>query len=62
MLQGRRAVQLAVINREDFSVKARRKRQQEEQKTASVSVERNEDKELFEKLREVRKRIADEHQ
>jgi len=62
VLQGKRAVQLAVINREDFSVKARRKRQQEEQRMSSVPVERNEDKELFEKLREVRKRIADEHQ
>ena len=61
VLQGKRAVQLAVINREDFSVKARRKRQQEE-RMSSVPVESNEDKELFEKLREVRKRIADEHQ
>ncbi len=61
VLQGKRAVQLAVINREDFSVKARRKRQQEERRTLSVSAGRDEDKELFEKLREVRKRIADEH-
>ena len=61
VLQGKRAVQLAVINREDFSVKARRKRQQE-LRMSSVPVERDEDKELFEKLREVRKRIADEHQ
>ncbi len=61
VLQGKRAVQLAVINREDFSVKARRKRQQEEQRMSSVSMGLDEDKELFEKLREVRKRIADEH-
>ena len=61
VLQGKRAVQLAVINREDFSVKSRRKRQQEE-RMSSVSMGLDEDKELFEKLREVRKRIADEHQ
>ena len=62
VLQGKRTVQLAVISREDFSVKARRKRQQEEQRMSSVPVGLDEDKELFEKLREVRKRIADEHQ
>ena len=62
VLYGRRMVQLAVISREDFSVKARRKRQQEEQRASSVPAENDENKELFEKLREVRKRIADEHQ
>ena len=61
VLYGKRSVLLAVINREDFSVKSRRKRQQEEQRTSSVPVGLDEDKELFEKLREVRKRIADEH-
>ena len=61
VLYGKRSVLLAVINREDFSVKARRKRQQEE-RMSSVPVGLDEDKELFEKLREVRKRIADEHQ
>ena len=62
VLNGKRAVQLAVINREDFSVKGRRKRQQEEQRTTTVPVAQDENKELFEKLRQVRKRIADEHQ
>ena len=62
VLYGKRAVQLAVINREDFSVKGRRKRQQEEQRTTTVSIAQDENKELFEKLRQVRKRIADEHQ
>jgi len=62
VLYGKRAVQLVVINREDFSVKARRKRQQEEQRTTTVPVAQDENKELFEKLRQVRKRIADEHQ
>lgn len=61
VLYGKRNVQLAVINREDFSVKARRKRLQEEKRTETVPVVRDENKELFEKLRQVRKRIADEN-
>ena len=61
VLYGKRNVQLAVVNREDFSVKARRKRVQEEQRTATVPVTQDESKELFEKLRQVRKRIADEN-
>ncbi len=61
VLFGKRAVQLAVISREDFSVKARRKRVQEEQRTATISIAQDENKELFEKLRQVRKRIADEN-
>lgn len=61
VLYGKRTVQLAVVSREDFSVKARRKKLQEAQRTVLVSVERDENKELFEKLRQVRKRIADEN-
>jgi ATP-dependent DNA helicase RecQ len=61
VLYGRRIVQLAVVNREDFSVKARRKRMQKEQRTAIASVAQDENKELFEKLRQVRKRIAAEN-
>ena len=61
VLYGKRTVQLAVVNREDFSVKARRKRVQEEQRTTTVSIAQDENKELFEKLRQVRKRIADEN-
>jgi len=61
VLYGKRTVQLAVVNREDFSVKARRKRIQEEQRTATVSIAQDENKELFERLRQVRKRIADEN-
>ena len=61
VLYGKRTVQLAVVNREDFSVKARRKRVQEEQRTATVSIAQDENKELFEKLRQLRKRIADEN-
>jgi ATP-dependent DNA helicase RecQ len=61
VLCGKRNVQLAVVNRENFSVKARRKRVQEEQRTTNVSITQDENKELFEKLRQVRKRIADEN-
>ena len=61
VLYGKRTVQLAVVSREDFSVKARRKKVLEAQRTVLVSVERDENKELFEKLRQVRKRIADEN-
>ena len=61
VLYGKRNVQLAVINREDFSVKAHRKRLQEGQGTMPLIVESDENKELFEKLRQVRKRIADEN-
>ena len=61
VLYGKRTVQLAVVNREDFSVKARRKRVKEEQRTATASIAQDENKELFEKLRQVRKRIADEN-
>ncbi|MBR5394778.1 MAG: HRDC domain-containing protein [Bacteroidaceae bacterium] len=61
VLYGKRTVQLAVVNREDFSVKARRKRVQEKQRIATVSIAQDENKELFEKLRQIRKRIADEN-
>ena len=60
VLYGKRTVQLAVVNREDFSVKARRKRVQE-QRTVTAPIAQDENKELFEKLRQVRKRIADEN-
>ena len=59
VLYGKRTVQLAVVSRRDFSVKARRKQVLEEQRVTSVFVPRDENKELFEKLRQVRKRIAD---
>ena len=61
VLIGKRKVQLAVINREDFSVKARRQRIKEEQIIKQDSIKFDENKELFEKLRQVRKRIADEN-
>ena len=62
VLYGKRTVQLAVISREAFSVKARRHRNREETLKAAHNAVESEDKELFNRLREVRKRIADEHQ
>ena len=62
VLFGRHAVQLAFISREDFSVKARRKRQREKSLRTIENAGANGNMELFNKLKEVRKRIADEHQ
>lgn len=62
VLFGKRAVQLAVISREDFSVKGRRKREREMSMKTLENAGANEDWELFNKLKEIRKRIADEHQ
>ena len=62
VLYGKRSVQLAVISHEDFSVKARRKRLQEESLRTIDNAGASENMELFNKLKEVRKRIADEHQ
>ena len=61
VLYGKRTAQLAVISREDLSVKARRRRLAEEKTVAVESVERDENKALFNRLREIRKRIADEN-
>ena len=61
VVRGRMRVQLAVISREDFSVKARRQRQKENAAKAIDEAGKSEDMELFNKLKEVRKRIADEH-
>ena len=61
VVHGRIHVQLAVINREDFSVKARRQRQKENAAKVIDEAGKSEDMELFNKLKEVRKRIADEH-
>lgn len=62
VLYGKHAVQLAFISREDFSVKARRKRQREESLRTIENAGANENMELFNKLKEVRKRIAYKHQ
>lgn len=60
VLRGRKRVQLAVISREDFSVKGRRKLIMEEQVAAVTVCGQNENMELFERLKELRKEIADE--
>jgi len=62
VLHGKQTVQLAVINREDFSMKARRKKQREGSDNPLSAVRQDENMELFNKLKEVRKRIASEHQ
>ncbi len=62
VLHGKRSVKLAVINREDFSVRARRRRLREEKLKVIETAGKNENMELFNKLKELRKRIADEHQ
>lgn len=60
VLSGERTVWLAVIKREDFSVKARQKKMQEELQKRGATIEQDENLELFNRLRELRKRIADE--
>ena len=62
VLQSKRTVLLAVINREDFSVKARKQRQRDESLRIFKAAGASENMELFNKLKDVRKRIADEHQ
>ena len=60
VVRGRKRVQLAVISREDFSVKGRRKQMQEEQVQAVPFSGQSENTELFERLKVLRKEIADE--
>ena len=62
VLQSNQTVQLAVITREDFSVKARRQRQREESAKAFETADKSENLELFNRLKVIRKHIADEHQ
>ena len=60
VVYGRRTVQLAVISREDYSVKGRRNRVLEEHMSVLTHSGRKENLELFERLRALRKEIADE--
>ena len=53
-------VQLVVISREDYSVKARRSRMMEEQVSAVTVSGQSENMELYERLKVLRKEIADE--
>ena len=60
VVRGKKRVQLAVISREDFSVKGRRKQMQEDQVQAVTFSGQSENTELFERLKVLRKEIADE--
>ena len=60
VLYGRRSVRLAVINREEFAVKSRRKKQREEKKAEKSTEGLNVSGNLFNRLREVRKQVAKE--
>ncbi len=58
VLYGKRNVQLAVINREEFTVRSRKKKQREERgKTTIGQVPSND---LYSRLREVRRQVATE--
>ena len=59
VLKGQKKVELAVINREDFSVQAQKKKVQQEL-TQQVEGEPSENRRLFYLLKEVRTRIAKE--
>ena len=60
VLYGRRNVQLAIINREEFTVKSRRKKQREEREAEWAVVGQRQSGDLFSRLREVRLQMADE--
>ncbi len=60
VLYGRREVRLATISREDYSVKARRQREKKAEALLPMAGGQTEDAELFNRLRQLRKRIADE--
>ncbi len=60
VIHGKAKVQLVVISREDYSVKARRSRMMEEQVSAVTNSGQSENMELFERLKVLRKEIADE--
>ena len=59
VIYGRRNVQLAIINREEFTVKSRRKKQREEREMEWVTVGQGQSG-LFSRLREVRRQVAAE--
>ena len=60
VIRGKVRVQLVVISREDYSVKGRRSRMLEEQVAAVTISGQSENMELFERLKVLRKEIADE--
>ena len=58
MLYARSHVQLAVINREEFTVKSRRKKQQELREAEWAAVGQGQSDDLLSRLREVRRQVA----
>ena len=60
VVRGRARVQLVVITREDFSVRGRRRQMMEAQVSAVTVSGQSENMELFERLKALRKEIADE--
>ena len=60
VVRGKVRVQLVVISREDYSVKGRRSRMLEEQVSAVTVSGQSENMELYERLKDLRKEIADE--
>ena len=60
VVHGKAKVQLVVISREDHSLKARRSRIMEEQVSSVTNSGQSENMELFERLKVLRKEIADE--
>lgn len=62
VLYGRRNAQLAVIIREDFRVKGKRRRLQDEERVVKGIDKQAENTQLYEHLRKLRKLIADENQ
>ena len=60
VLYGRSHVRLAVINREDFTVKSRSKKQREEREAEWAAVGQSQSGDLFSRLREVRRQVAAE--
>ena len=60
VLYARSHVQLAVINREDFTVKSRRKKQQKVREAEWADVGQGQSDDLLSRLREVRRQVAAE--
>lgn len=60
VLYGKRDVQLAVISREEFVAKPRRKRQKEDWETEKASIGQGQSNDLYSRLREVRRQMAAE--
>ena len=60
VLYGRSHVHLAIINREEFTVKSRSKKQREEREAEWAAVEQSQSGDLLSRLREVRRQVAAE--